>query len=98
MTYDMLWDKACPGQPRSFQPDMEKKFPETTHPSGCGDGYKSVPVSIISDNMFCNSFLIDIYGFLRRNFVHLKISEIDYKFSYSISKTLFDAASIFQTN
>ena len=63
-----LSDKACPGQPRSFQPDMEKKFPETTHPSGCGDGYKSVPVSIISDNMFCNSFLIDIYGFFKKKF------------------------------
>jgi len=36
--------------------------------------------------------------FERRNFLRLKISEIDYKFSYSISKKPIDAASIFQTN
>ena len=36
--------------------------------------------------------------FERRNFLRLKISEIDYNFSYSISKRPIDAASIFQTN
>ena len=83
----MLWDKACPGKPRSLNPTPDQKFPETTDHAAFGDGYKFVPVKIISDNIVLKFDFDEYLWSLEKIFSILK--KFDYKFSYSIGKVAF---------